>query len=133
MTSEWTSLNERQWMDGTKQTDGDGRQIERQRTLNGMELSLDERELSSSRMALSSNKTRLSLDGTTLSSNITRLLLDRMKLLSDGSLMKNRRMFDEIPTDVDCDVRWTLIPLANDVMSKDVATSDCGGTVTRVL
>ncbi len=84
-------------------------------------MSSDETKLSSNGMALSSNGTGLPLDGTTLSSNRTRLPLDGMKLLSDGSPMKNQRMSDESLTDVDCDVRWTLTPLASDAMSKDVA------------
>ncbi|CAK9193393.1 unnamed protein product [Sphagnum troendelagicum] len=84
-------------------------------------------------MALSSNGTGLLSNGTTLSLNRTGLSLDGMKLLLNGSPTKNRRTSDESPTDVDCDVRWTSTPLASDATSKDMATSDCGGTATRVL
>lgn len=98
--------------------------------MNGTELSLDETKPSSDGMALLSNETGLSLDGTTLSLNRTGLPLDGMKLLLNGSLMKNQRMSDESPTDVNCDVKWTLIPLASNATSKGVATSDCGGTAT---
>ncbi len=84
-------------------------------------------------MALSSNGTGLLSNGTTLLSNRTGLSLDGMKLLLNGSPMKNQRTSDESPIDVNCDVKWTSTPLANDATSKDVATSDCGGTATRIL
>ncbi len=130
MNGEWMFLNGRQWMDGTKQTDGDGCQTEWQWTLNKTKRNFRRTKQNYCRTEWIYDRMKWNCRLTKLNYCQTEWNYRQMELgrTSEGNMMKKRRTSNKSWTNVICDIKWTSIALTH-----DVTASDYGGIATRAL
>jgi len=130
MNGEWMFLNGRQWMDGTKQTDGDGCQTEWRWTLNKTKRNFRRTEWNYC-------QTKWIYDRMKRNCRLTKLNYRRMEWnyhqmelgrTSEGNLMKKQQTSNKSRTNIICDIKWTSTTLTH-----DVAASDYGSITMQTL